>query len=113
MKYQYTTTCIHLAGGNHLQKRYPNKHFRPLRPFSFNFKPVSKNRKKKVASPAYTVYQPHEVCYPTSVSFLLYAFNAPKKAQNDEQPGGPLCEQTENDRDMKISDFVDLIQVDA
>ena len=27
--------------------------------------------------------------------------------------GGPLCEQTERDRDMKISGFVDLDTADA
>ena len=36
-----------------------------------------------------------------------------KKAQNKVQIGGPLCEQTERDRDMKISGFVNLDWVDA
>ena len=31
-----------------------------------------------------------------------------KKAQNKVQIGGPLSEQTESDRDMKISGFVNL-----
>ena len=34
--------------------------------------------------------------------------DALKKAQNKVQIGGPLCEQTERDRDMKISGFVNL-----
>ena len=36
------------------------------------------------------------------------ALNALKKAQNGVQIGGPPCEQTERDRDMKISGFLDL-----
>ena len=38
----------------------------------------------------------------------LKALKALKKAQNKVQVGGPLCEQTERDRDMKISGFVNL-----
>ena len=38
----------------------------------------------------------------------LKALKALKKAQNKVQIGGPLCEQTERDRDMKISGFVNL-----
>ena len=30
------------------------------------------------------------------------------KAQNKVQIGGPLCERTERDRDMKISGYVNL-----
>ena len=43
----------------------------------------------------------------------LKALKALKKAQNEVQIGRPLCEQTERDRDMKISGFVDLDEVDA
>ena len=43
----------------------------------------------------------------------LKALKALKKAQNEVQIGGPLCEQTERDRNMKISGFVDLDEVDA
>ena len=38
----------------------------------------------------------------------LKALEALKMAQNEVQIGGPLCEQTESDRDTKISRFVDL-----
>ena len=38
----------------------------------------------------------------------LKALKALKKAQIGVQIGGPLCEKTERDRGMKISDFVDL-----
>ena len=43
----------------------------------------------------------------------LKALKALKKAQNEVQIGRALCEQTERDRDMKISGFVDLDEVDA
>ena len=36
-----------------------------------------------------------------------------KKAQNEVQIGGPLCEQTERDGDMKILGFVGLSKIDA
>ena len=41
------------------------------------------------------------------------ALKALKKAQNKVQMGGPLGEQTERDRDMKISGFVKFDKVDA
>ena len=39
----------------------------------------------------------------------LKALKALKKAQIGVQIGGPLCEKTERDRGMKISDLVDLV----
>ena len=38
----------------------------------------------------------------------LMALKGLKKAQNGVHIGGPLCEQTERDRDMKISGFLYL-----
>ena len=43
----------------------------------------------------------------------LRALKALKRPQNGVQIGGPLCEQTVRDRDMKISGFVDFDEVDA
>ena len=43
----------------------------------------------------------------------LKALKALKMAQNEVQIGGPLCEQTERDRDMKMSGFVDLDTADV
>ena len=43
----------------------------------------------------------------------MRALKALKKAQSEVQIGGPLCEQTERDRGMKISSFVDLDEAGA
>ena len=91
------------------QKRHTTKNFWPSRPFSIdfssNFTPGSKKKKKKKKK--------KKSCHPYILTSWSVVYDPRPPPTPPTLFGGPLCERTERDRDMKISGFVYLDTADA